>query len=391
MPTQPQTISGQQARNLALGAQGFQTKFSSLDEVLQTTHVFQLDSVNVFERAHLLPAFSRMGAYPLAEFEKWAFGQPQIAEEWAHCAALVTKTDWALFDFRRQESLSRPSVQTMLKEQAKTIGWIRSELQSNGPMTVSQFEHDQNKRRGNWWGWSEVKLLLERLYDCGELVSAGRTKFSRLYALPEQVVLPRPTLSKDAQKLALIVKSVAAIGVGTAEDIADYFRFRTTDVKPLLKQLVEAGVAVEVSVSGWEKPAYALAELDLEQSFDIGERQVRLLSPFDPITWRRDRALKLYDFDYRIEIYTPEAKRKYGYYTLPILYRDRLVGRVDLKNDRKAKALNVLSLWHEPWLNKNDIKAITPELVKELKLAANWVGAETLNPPSKGNWALGRV
>jgi uncharacterized protein YcaQ len=391
MPTQPQTISGQQARNLALGAQGFQTKFSSLDEVLQTTHVFQLDSVNVFERAHLLPAFSRMGAYPLAEFEQWAFGQPQIAEEWAHCAALVTKTDWSLFDFRRQESLSRPSVQTMLKEQAKTIGWIRSELQSNGPMTVSQFEHDQNKRRGNWWGWSEVKLLLERLYDCGELVSAGRTKFSRLYALPDQVALPKPTLSKDAQKLALIVKSVAAIGVGTAEDIADYFRFRTTDVKPLLKQLVEAGVAVEVSVSGWEKLGYALANLDLEQKFDIGERQVRLLSPFDPITWRRDRALRLYEFDYRIEIYTPEAKRKYGYYTLPILYRDRLVGRVDLKNDRKAKALNVQSLWHEPWLTKTELKAITPELVKELKLAANWVGAETLNPPSKGNWALGRV
>ena len=391
MPTQPQTISGQQARNLALGAQGFQTKFSSLDEVLQTTHVFQLDSVNVFERAHLLPAFSRMGAYPLAEFEKWAFGQPQIAEEWAHCAALVTKTDWALFDFRRQESLSRPSVQTMLKEQAKTIAWIRSELQSNGPMTVSQFEHDQNKRRGNWWGWSEVKLLLERLYDCGELVSAGRTKFSRLYALPEQVALPKPTLSKEAQKLALITKSVAAVGVGTAEDIADYFRFRTTETKPLLKQLVEAGEAVEVEVGGWEKLGYALANLDLEQKFDIGERQVRLLSPFDPITWRRDRALRLYDFDYRIEIYTPEAKRKYGYYTLPILYKDRLVGRVDLKNDRKAKALNVLSLWHEPWLTKTELKAITLELVKELKLAANWVGAETLNPPSKGNWALGRV
>jgi uncharacterized protein YcaQ len=384
-------ISNQQARNLALSSQGFQTEFSSLDEVLQTTQVFQLDSVNVFERAHLLPAFSRMGAYPLAEFEQWAFGQPQIAEEWAHCAALVTKSDWALFEFRRQESLARQSVQTMLKEQAKTIAWIRSELASNGPMTVSQFEHDQNKRRGNWWGWSEVKLLLERLYDCGELVSAGRTKFSRLYALPEQVDLPKPALSKDAQKLALITKSVTAIGVGTAEDIADYFRFRTTDARPLLKQLVEAGAAVEVKVQGWEKPGFAPTSLDLEKPFDIGERQVRLLSPFDPVTWRRDRALRLYDFDYRIEIYTPEAKRKYGYYTLPILYKDRLVGRVDLKNDRKAKALNVLSLWHEPWLTKAEIKAITPELVRELKLAANWVGAETLNPPSKGNWALGRV
>lgn len=386
-----QNITNQQARRLGLVAQGFKKKFSSLQEVLETTHVFQVDSVNVFERAHLLPAFSRLGAYSLAQFENWAFGQPQIAEEWAHCAALVSKSDWALFEFRRQESLARQSVQTMLKEQAKTIRWIKAELASNGPMTVSQFEHDQNKRRGNWWGWSEVKLLLERLYDCGELVSAGRAKFSRLYALPEQVELPKPTLSVEAQKLALVTKSVAAIGVGTAEDIADYFRFRTTDVKPMLKQLVEAGEAIEVQVQGWEKPGFAPASLDLEQKFDIGERQVRLLSPFDPVTWRRDRALRLYDFDYRIEIYTPEAKRKYGYYTLPILYKDRLVGRVDLKNDRKAKALNVLSLWHEPWLSKAELKAITPELIKELKLAAQWVGAETLNPPSKGNWALGRV
>ena len=386
-----QNISNQQARGLALSAQGFQKKFSSLEEVLGTTHVFQLDSVNVFERAHLLPAFSRMGAYPLADFEKWAFGEPQIAEEWAHCAGLVSKTDWALFEFRRQGSLARQSVQSMLKEQAKTISWIKSELASNGPMTVSQFEHDQNKRRGNWWGWSEVKLLLERLYDAGLLVSAGRTKFSRLYALPEQVQLPKPTLSIEAQKLALISKSVAAVGVGTAEDVADYFRFRTTDVKPMLKQLVETGQVVEVQVQGWEKPGFAPASMDLDQTFEIGERQVRLLSPFDPVTWRRDRALRLYDFDYRIEIYTPEAKRKYGYYTLPILYKDRLVGRVDLKNDRKAKSLNVLSLWHEPWVSKAELKAITPELVKELKLAAAWVGAEILNPPSKGNWALGRV
>ena len=385
------TISNAQARKLALSAQGFQNQYSSLDEVLETTHVFQLDSVNVFERAHLLPAFSRMGAYSLADFEKWAFAQPQIAEEWAHCATLLAKTDWALFEFRRQESLARQSVQTMLKEQAKTISWIRSELASNGPMTVSQFEHDQNKRRGNWWGWSEVKLTLERLYDAGLLVSAGRTRFSRLYALPEQVELPKPTLTQEAQKLALVQKSVAAIGVGTAEDIADYFRFRTTDVKPMLKQLVQAGEVLEVQVEGWEKPGYAPASLNLEQGFEIGERQVRLLSPFDPVTWHRDRALRLYDFDYRIEIYTPEAKRKYGYYTLPILYQDRLVGRVDLKNDRKAKALNVLSLWHEPWVSKAEIKAITPELIKELKLAASWVGAEILNPPSKGNWALGRV
>jgi uncharacterized protein YcaQ len=109
------------------------------------------------------------------------------------------------------------------------------------------------------------------------------------------------------------------------------------------------------------------------------------------VTWRRERALRLYSFDYRIEIYTPEPKRKFGYYTLPILYKHQLVGRVDLKNDRKAKELKVLSLWHEDWVSKADLKAITPELVKELRLAAAWVGAERLNPPTKGNWALGRV
>ncbi len=390
MPKAP-TISNEQARNLALRAQGFQDQFTSLAEVLATTQVFQLDSVNVFERAHLLPAFSRMGAYPLAEFENWAFAQPEVTEYWAHCAALITKADWALFDFKRSRTLAREDLQKVLKSQAKLIDWVRSELTQNGPMTVSQFEHDQNKRKGSWWGWSEVKLLLEQLHDCGLLVSAGRTKFSRRYALPEQVELPTPTLSAEEQKQELVRKSVKALGVGTVEDITDYFRFRSHETKPILAQLIEAGEVVEVSVSGWEKPGYALATEDLERGFEIGERQVRLLSPFDPITWHRDRALRLYDFDYKIEIYTPEAKRKYGYYTLPILYRDRLVGRVDLKNDRKAKALNVLSLWSEPWLTKSELKAITPELVKELKLAANWVGAETLNPPSKGNWALGRV
>ena len=389
--TKVASISNEQARKLALSAQGFQNQFSSLADVLATTQVFQLDSVNVFERAHLLPAFSRMGAYSLAEFENWAFAEPEVTEYWAHCAALITKEDWALFDFKRSRTLAREDFQKLLKSQAKLIDWVKAELRQNGPMTVSQFEHDQNKRKGSWWGWSEVKQLLEQLHDCGLLVSAGRAKFSRRYALPEHVELPAPTLSPEEQKLALIRKSIKALGVGTVEDITDYFRFRGYETKPLLAQLIEAGEVIEVTVSGWDKPGYALATEDLEQGFEIGERQVRLLSPFDPVTWRRERALRLYDFDYKIEIYTPEAKRKYGYYTLPILYRDHLVGRVDLKNDRKTKTLNVLSLWSEPWLSKTELKAITPELVKELKLAAKWVGAETLNPPSKGNWALGRV
>jgi uncharacterized protein YcaQ len=362
-----------------------------LDQVLEVTQVFQLDTVNVFERAHLLPAFSRMGNYSRDAFESWAFGEPQVTEYWAHCAALIPLTDWPLFEFRRQEYLRRDSILKMFKEQKQLVTWVLDQIRANGPMLVSEFEHDQNKRKGDWWGWSEIKIILERLYFCGELVSAGRTRFSRRYALPEQVSLPQSNLSQDEQKLELIRKSVKALGVGTEDDIADYFRFYVTEARPYISQLLEAGELLKVEVEGWAKPGITLANQLSTPEIDLGDRPVRLLSPFDPVVWRRERAKRLYDFDYLIEIYVPEAKRQYGYYTLPILYKDQLVGRVDLKNDRKAKSLNVLSLWAEPHLGKQQLNEVTPYLVQELHLAKDWVGAEKLNPPSKGNWALGRV
>jgi len=386
-----QSLSNTEARTLALKAQGFGSSPTSLDEVLATTKVFQLDTVNVFERAHLLPAFSRMGSYPLTEFENWAFSKPQVTEYWAHCAALIPTEDWGLFEFRRNEFRKRESIVNMFKEQKTLVNFVLNEIRNNGPMLVRQFEHEQNKRKGDWWGWSDIKIILERLYFCGELVSAGRTNFSRLYALPEQVSLPKAQLSENEQKFELVRRSIKALGVGTEADIADYFRFYATEARPFIKQLREEGEIVQVEVETWDKPGFAF-QSDLDQhEIDLGDRPVRLLSPFDPVVWRRDRAKRLYDFDYLIEIYVPEPKRQYGYYTLPIMYLDKLVGRVDLKNDRKRKTLHVLSLWAEPWLSKAELKQITPHLIDELKHAMNWVGAEKLNPPSKGNWALGRV
>ena len=159
-----QALSNAEARSLALYSQGFGANFDSLDQVLSVTNLFQLDTVNVFERAHLLPAFSRMGSYPLEDFERWAFTQPQVTEYWAHCAALIPSEDWGLFEFRRNEFLRRESIVKMFKEQKSLVNFVMDEIRSNGPMLVRQFEHEQNKRKGDWWGWSDIKIILERLY-----------------------------------------------------------------------------------------------------------------------------------------------------------------------------------------------------------------------------------
>ncbi|MCF8529099.1 MAG: winged helix DNA-binding domain-containing protein [Aquiluna sp.] len=390
-------LSASQARHLALNSLGIgaNTGQEGLLDVLSTLNLFQLDSVNVFERAHLLPAFSRIGAYSIEEFQDLAFGTkqgtPHLTEYWAHCAALITKEDWALFEFRRREYRENPKIQRYLKDEAALETWVKKELLANGPMTISEFEHDANKRTGNWWGWSGIKIILERLYFIGEVVSAGRRNFSRLYALPEQVGLVENTsLNSNEQRKALLLKASGSLGVGTLDDIADYYRMNKKEARPLISELVEENLLAEVRVEGWERPGYAKPNtLKNLSPFESGERKARIFSPFDPLIWRRERLSRIFDFEYQIEIYLPEDKRKYGYYTLPILHEDKLVGRVDLKNDRKSKTLNVLSLWSEPWLSKADLKRITPDVVAELELAKQWVGAETLNPPSKGNWAFG--
>lgn len=384
-------LSNQAAREIVLGSLGIHQPIDSIDKALDTLHLFQIDSVNVFARAHLMPAFSRVGNYELEEFEAKAFGAgsaPSYREYWAHCAALIKPQDWDLFEFRRNEYRSRERIKELLSPRHKLAGWIKAELANNGPMTIAQFEHDANKRTGNWWGWSEVKTILERLHFAGEVVSAGRTNFSRLYALPEQVAMPRLEISETEQKLELMRRSAKALGLATEGEIADYFRFYKTEARPYIKQLVESGELVEAKVEGWAETVYALPEtLENPRELDYA-RPLRLFNPFDPLTWHRDRTRRIFDFDYMIEIYTPEPKRKYGYYTLPILYKDRLVGRVDLKHDRKSGELRVLSLWKELWVSKQLEKEMAPHLQAELELAMNWVGAEKLIPPLRGNWPL---
>ena len=385
-----QTLSAQEARQISLASLGVTRGLETIDQVIETLNLIQIDSVNVFARAHLMPVFTRIGNYDLAEFERLAFGagaKPTYLEYWAHCAALIPERDWKLFEFRRNEYLNKPSIQEILKPGNKTAQWVFSELRQNGAMTISEFEHDLNKRGGSWWGWSEVKVILERLVFAGVVVSAGRHNFQRKYSLNPSFG-ETSGLTKDQQIQALLVQAATSLGVATEADLADYYRLTRPTARPHLKQLVEQGALEIVEVDSWKDPAFIAPGLLSTPKADVSDqRPLKLVNPFDPIMWNRERTKRLFDFDYLIEIYTPEAKRKYGYYTLGLLYGDRLIGRVDLKHERKGRKLLVQALWHET-LTAAELTEITPWLKQELELAMNWVGAETLIPPTKGNWPL---
>jgi uncharacterized protein YcaQ len=231
-----------------------------------------------------------------------------------------------------------------------------------------------------------VKRALEYMFMYGEVVSGGRESFSRLYALPEQV-LPKRIREKSVDPVLarkkLLLKAAGAHGVGTATDLADYFRMNAPFAKTLIAELVEDKKLIEVKVEGWKENAFALKQTN----FEVKEpaNRTTLLSPFDPLVWFRPRSERLWHFHYRIEIYTPEPKRIFGYYTLPLLHNGRIVGRIDLKNDRQSKTLLVQSAWHEETIAAKELPSIARDLAAHLREAAAWQGCETIEVKQKGN------
>jgi uncharacterized protein YcaQ len=352
--------------------------------------LLQLDSVNVFERSHYLPGFARLGAYDKAQLDKLTFARkgPYI-EYWAHEAAVIPIDSWPLLRWRMDDFRQRMNddADHWMHDNRDMIDWLRAELADKGPLPASAIEHDANKRSGPWWGWSDVKVGLEVLFRWGELVSGGRIRFERTYALPEQV-LPREVIeahvSREDALRTLLEQSVRAHGVGTAKDFADYFRLKSTDALPGLRDLEEEGVIVPVTVRGWEqggRPAKAWVHRDASIPRRI--EATALLSPFDPVVWERARAERTFGFRYRIEIYTPQPKRIYGYYVLPLLIDDRLVGRIDLKSDRQNGALRVQASWSEPDAPAETAARLAP-LLREI---AAWQGLERIEIMRRGDLA----
>ncbi len=391
-------IGAAAARRIALAAQGFgiqrpdgASNLGHVKRAIDRLGLLQIDSVNVLARAHYLPLFSRLGNYDSAHLDGLAWGSKSrrgLFEFWAHEASLLPLASQPLLRWRMAQAAagtSKGKLQEFRREKAAYIEEVRKEVEDRGPIAASELA-DGGPKRGPWWGWNDGKLALEWLFYAGIVTTATRRgTFERVYDLTERVlpadIQALPTPSPEEAQRELLRLSARALGVATEFDLRDYYRLSVADTKARLAELVEAGALIPVEVEGWNRPAF----LDPEARHPRQVEARALLAPFDPLIWERDRTERIFDFFYRIEIYTPVAKRKHGYYVLPFLLNDRLVGRIDLKSDRVNSKLLVPAAHLEPGIEARDVAAPMRE---ELRLMADWLGLEGLALPRAG--ALGR-
>jgi uncharacterized protein len=376
--TDMRRLSIHQARRLALGAQGFarprpagRVDVRHLRRVLGLNAVVQLDSVNVSARAHYLPFFSRLGSYDTDRLDDWLWRSGENFEYWGHEASVMPLEVHRLMRHRMTTAHRWTSVQRLAEEHPGYIEEVRREVAELGPLSVSDLR-EAGSRLGSWWGWNIGRVALEWLYVSGELAIAERDRqFTLHYDLAERVlpadVLAQPPATREQAYRQLVLLAARAQGVGTAKDLADHFRLSITEARAAVAMLAAEGALEEVEVDGWSQPAFLHPEATLPRRIEARA----LLSPFDPVVWNRERALRLFGFHYRIEIYVPREQRRHGYYVLPFLLDDRLVARVDLKSDRRAGVLRVLSAHAEDGVDR---VRVGRELATELATFASWQG-----------------
>ena len=288
---------------------------------------------------------------------------------------------YPLFGHRMEEAKPSDRVAHLLDTAPHYIESVLSEVRGRGPLIVSDLS-DPGERTGPWWGYNRGKIALEWLFAAGRLAIAGRRNFARVYDLAERVIpseylnAPTPTPGEAVRELLRI--SAGSLGVGTAKDIADYYRIQPQVAREPLRELEEDGQLVKVSVDGWNESAYMPSGVAVSENIEASA----LLSPFDSLIWKRDRTERLFGFRYRIEIYVPEASRQFGYYVMPFLMGDRPVARVDLKADRQNGILMVKSAHVE---RGQDPGLVTSRLGPELTAMAQWLGMGQVEVGRSGN------
>jgi uncharacterized protein YcaQ len=382
------SLSNAEAKRIALAAQGFadprpagRVDRRHLRRVLDRIGLIQIDSVNVFVRSQELPLFARLGPHPRTLIDD-AVADGELFEYWVHEASLVPTAQYYLYRWRMSEPYHWPGFRRRAQAQGDYIEEVYQRIVDEGPLVAGDLKARIGKK-GTWWDYDDGKMALEALFYLGRITARRRPHdFARVYSLREGTIpaeaLARPALAEHEARKELLVLAAKYHGVGTLQDLADYHRLTPTLSKLALAELVEEGRLLAATVREWDRPAYLHPAARVRRQ--ISARA--LLSPFDPVVWRRDRALRMFGFHYRIEIYTPAPKRQYGYYVLPFLLGDALVGRVDLKADRANRALLVQSAWMEPAVNEDEVAA---ELMEELRLMASWLELDRVEVTGRGD------
>lgn len=395
-------LSAARVRGMTLTAQGFgarrddgQNDVRALLRCIRTLGLLQIDSVNVLCRAHYMPLYSRLGTYDRAWLERFNQGPPskrRLFEYWGHEASLIPLEDYPLYRFRMARARVGGGglykrLERFSREHPAFIAAALEEIRHHGALAASDLS-DGGRGQGSWWGWSHGKSALEYLFWSGQvLVSHRRGNFERVYDLPERVVgrdaVEAPVMSAQEAQRALVSRAAKAMGVASARDIQRYFRLDGRETRARIDELVDTGELVPVEVEGWSMPAWQHATARVSQR---AASATALLSPFDPLMWDRDRAARVFDFHYRIEIYTPSHLRQYGYYVLPFMLAGQMVARVDLKAERTLGVLQVIAAHPETDVS---VETLASALFGELARLARFLGLPQVQ--MMGNGLLDRA
>lgn len=394
-------MSAAMARRTALAAQGLASSHPAtprgasaraVHAAIERTKLLQIDSVSVLVRAHYAPIFSRIGKYDRAVLDKAAWTDTtraprKMVEYWAHEAALIPVEDWPLMRWRTElyEHGRWGGAKAILERNPTLTDDVLDVIADGGPASAGEIERalevERPGRKGPWWDRSDVKVVCEQLFAAGVVSVATRAGFVRHYDLTERVVpaeiLGLNIAEPDAVR-ALVSRSAVALGIATEPDLRDYYRLSQKQTKQAIAELVEEGSLEPVEVRGWGAAAY----LQVDARIPRRAHGATLLCPFDPMIFFRPRVERIFDFHYRIEIYTPQHKRIHGYYVFPFLLDGELVARVDLKGDRARSELQVLGAFVE---GDRDASVIAAALGPVLREMADWLELESIVIGERGD------
>jgi uncharacterized protein YcaQ len=383
-------LSRAEVRRIAIVAQGLSDPRPTgrvdrrhLRRVLRHVGLLQIDAVNVLVRSQELPLFARLGPHPRNLIDD-AVRDGELFEYWAHEASLVPIEQHHLFRWRMREPIPWPFLRRELVRLGGYVDEVYQRVVDDGPLAAADLKARVSPKEP-WWDYDDAKLALEALFYLGRVTARRRpSDFARLYDVPERMipssVLERPAANAHEARKELLELAARYHGVGTLRDLCDYHRLTMTHCRTAAAELVRDGRLVPARVEGWNAPAYLHPEARRPRRADAHA----LLSPFDPLVWNRDRALRVFDFHYRIEIYTPAPQRRFGYFVLPFVLGDELVGRVDLKADRAASTLLVRSAWAEDGVDERRVAAM---MLEELRLMAEWLELGSVRVEARGNLA----